>query len=110
MENENHPIIRKIVNADPGSYVIFFVYGCPYSEKALALLREKNVPFKGYDINKIDGGMMKLLTVLNQNSQIVNFNPTHRTKPIIFYDGKYLGGAEELEKQLLRSNKIINAG
>ena len=93
-------IIEKISSSPKKSYVIFFVYGCPYCENSLALLKQKNVPFKGYNINDIDGGMFKLLEVLNKNASIIGFNSDHRTKPIIFYDGKFIGGYTELTKHL----------
>ncbi|XWV25660.1 glutaredoxin [Tupanvirus deep ocean] len=95
MENTN-PVINKIIDAEPNTYIIFFVYSCPYSMRALELLREKNVKYKGYDINNLEGGMIKLLEVLNENSELTNFKSTHRTKPIIFINGKFLGGYDSL--------------
>lgn len=89
-------IIKKIINAKPGTYVIFFVYECRYCERALNLLRRENVLYKGYNIDEITGGMPKLLSVLNENAKLIGFDPTHQTKPIIFLNGKFLGGANEL--------------
>jgi len=60
------PIIDKIINAEPNTFVIFFVYGCPYSSRALELLRTNNLPYKGYDIDSIKGSMRKLLEVLTR--------------------------------------------
>jgi glutaredoxin len=91
-----HPIIKKIKEADVGTYVIFFSYGCPYSMKALDLLKEKGVKYKGYDISTIKNGLPKLLEVLNENLTLVNFKPKHRTKPIIFLNNQLIGGYNEL--------------
>ncbi|XWV26643.1 putative glutaredoxin [Tupanvirus soda lake] len=95
MEN-NNSIISKIIDADTDTYVIFFVYSCPYSMRALELLRQKNVKYRGYDINNLNGGMTKLLEVLNENSELTNFKSSHKTKPIIFLNGKFLGGYDIL--------------
>ena len=91
-----HTVMRKIVDADPNTYVIFFVYECPYCQKALELLRRSNVKYKGYNINDISGGMPTLLRVLGENAEKIGFDKTHRTKPIIFYDKKFLGGYDDL--------------
>ena len=97
MIDKKNIIIRKIIEANKDTFIIFFTYGCYYSEKALEILRKNNLPYKGYDINMIDGGLQKLLSVFNDNKILLNYNPDHRTKPIIFINGKFLGGMTELE-------------
>lgn len=91
-------IIDKITKVPGDTYVIFFVDGCPYCDNARKLLRKSGVSYKGYDISQIDGGMKKLLEVLNKNRNLLNFDPKHQTKPIIFYNGKFVGGFSELSK------------
>lgn len=93
-----HPIIEKIINAPVNTYIIFFTYDCPYCRRALDLLKRSAVAYKGYDINAIQGGMPKLLDVFNQNNKLINFNPNHRTKPIIFNNGIFVGGYTELSQ------------
>lgn len=105
MENDIHPIINKIINASPDTYVIFFTYGCPYSERALQLLRNKHVPYKGYDINEINGNMQKLLLILNKNKDLIGFDSNHKTRPVIFLNGKFLGGYDQLSKSF-DNNKL----
>ena len=102
------PIISKIIESDPNTYVIFFMYGCFYSERALKLLRESGVAYKGYDISTIKGGMKELLDVLNKNATLINFDVKHRTRPIIFLNGKFIGGSNELAKILTINNDTIN--
>ena len=99
---EYHPIIKKITEANPDTYVIFFEYRCPYSMRALNLLKEKNAKYKGYDITTIKGEMSKLLEVLNENLSLIEFNPNHRTKPIIFLNNKFIGGYNELYNYLTK--------
>lgn len=95
----NHPVVEKILLANPNSYIIFYDPNCPYSQRALALLRSNpTVSYKGYIINNIDGGMSRFLQVLNQNIELIGYDPTHRTKPVIFYQNKFLGGYDELNR------------
>ncbi|BCS82938.1 ESV128 type glutaredoxin [Cotonvirus japonicus] len=98
--NNINPIISKIINADKDTYVIFYVDGCPYCQGALTILRSKNLPYKGYNINNIKGNMPRLLQVLNQFSSNIGFNNQHTTKPMIFLNGQFLGGMTELDKYL----------
>lgn len=95
MENK---IINKIVDADPTTYVIFFDYGCRYSEGALELLRKSSKEYKGYQIVDIDGGLNYLISVLNKHKSEINFDPSHKTKPVIFINKNFIGGYTELEK------------
>lgn len=102
------PIIKKIIEADKDTYVIFFVYGCGYCNRALDLIRKKKVAYKGYDINELEGKFPKLLKVLNDNAQTIGFKATHRTKPIIFKNGKFIGGMTELEAHFMENKKQEN--
>lgn len=100
MQNNFHPIIDKIINVNRGTFVIFFTYDCSYCQKALQLLRNRKVPYKGYNINRINGNMQNLLEVLDEYSYITDFNPNHRSKPIVFLNGKFIGGYNELSNIL----------
>lgn len=81
-------------------YVIFYSPKCKYSVNALDLLKHKNKSFKGYNVDRIPGGFGKLLNYLNNNRQMTNFLETHKTKPIIFHRGKFVGGFIELKSYL----------
>lgn len=95
---EIHPIIDKIINAPKNTFIIFFTNDCYYSSKALMLLRMNRLSYKGYNINNINGGMNRLLDILNQYYHLVKFNTSHHTKPIIFLNGKFIGGFDQLSK------------
>ena len=97
---ELNPIIQKIINVEPNTYIIFYVPECTYCQQALDLLRTSNVKYKGYNIHQINGSMQNLLEILKQNATLIGFDSSHRTKPIIFLNGKFLGGTRELSKQL----------
>ena len=100
-----HPIIDKIVSAPPNTYIIFYVKECPYCRYALDLLRKSGRPYKGYNIHKIEGGMPKLLQVLNDHAKLINFDPGHLTKPIIFLNATFIGGSDKLSEHLEKTSQ-----
>ena len=93
-------ILNKIMNAETDVYVIFFDYGCRYSENALELLRKSNVKYKGYQIADIQGGLTELTNILAKNSDKMNYDISHKTKPVIFFNRKFIGGYTELNNLL----------
>lgn len=90
--------ISKITESLPNTYIIFFDYGCGYSESALNIFRSKGLNYKGYEISKIDGGISQLLRTFNSHRDAIAFNPDHHTKPMIFFNKKFIGGFNELNK------------
>ena len=98
-----HPCIKKIIDADPDTYIIFYVPECPFCRRALELLREKKVSYKGYNIHDIKGGMPRLLEMINKYADWFAFDKKHRTKPIIFKNKKFLGGADQLKEHFKKS-------
>lgn len=90
---------KKVID-NQDKYVIFYSEWCGYSQKAIELLKEKNVSFKGYIIDKIKGNLHELLIALKKTSSITNFDIEHKTRPIIFKNGVFLGGYSELMKDL----------
>lgn len=89
-------IIKKILDASPETYVIFFDYGCRYSENALDLLRKSGSKYKGYQIIDIDGGLSYLTDMLSKHADMFQFDLDHKTKPVIFLNKKFIGGYSEL--------------
>lgn len=92
--------IQKIYQY-PDTYVIFFTYECPYCQRAMSLLKENNVTWKGYNINDISGGQDELLRSLNYKRLLDEYNRTHntvhRTRPFVFYNEKFVGGLSDLQ-------------
>jgi glutaredoxin len=94
-------IVEKIIlNKD--KYVIFYSEWCAYSESAIKMLTEYNLPFKGYIIENIDGGLDRIITDIKEYNSIVelNFINSHKTRPIVFFKGKFIGGYTELKNIL----------
>lgn len=80
---------------------IFYSEWCSYSMNAINLLKEKNVNFKGYLIDKIDKGQgVKYLAEKFLENKELEYDENHLTRPIIFVNGKFLGGYTELVKYL----------
>jgi len=92
----NSPIIDKIINADPDTYIVFFEYTCSYCKNAIHLLQQKNRKFKAYNLEKI--GVKNLLRLFNNHKELIGFDPNYLTKPLIFINGKFLGGYDDLTK------------
>ena len=78
-------------------FIIFYSPSCKYCTNAIDLLKYKNLSFKGYNIDNLKGGLNKLLYHLKQQKELTKFNENHKTKPIIFYKGIFIGGFSDLE-------------
>jgi glutaredoxin len=88
-------------------YVIFWEPGCPYSEDAMNFLKSHNLSYRDYIISKIPNNREKgTFMTLNEladyfnedaNKEATGYSEKHRTKPIIFFEGKFLGGFAELK-------------
>lgn len=81
-------------------YIIFYNSWCGYCHEAFDYLKTKKKNFKGYDIDNIKGGIERILKCLNLNKDNTGFNPEHKTRPIIFYEGRFIGGFSDLQKVL----------
>lgn len=88
--------VKKVLK-NVNIFTIFYSNWCIWSIKAIKLLKQHNVKFKGYKIDKIDGGVKFLSIKFLENSSL-NYDPNHLTRPIIFKDCKFLGGYSDLEK------------
>lgn len=94
-------IIHKL-NKHRDKYVIFYVDGCQYCSDALQLLKKNKLQYRSYNISTIkyvDNDIKKLFELFKQHPNL-KFEHEHKTKPIIFKKGKYLGGYSELKKEL----------
>lgn len=90
----------KKILTNNDKYVIFYSEWCGYSMKAVKLLENNKLQFKGYKIDKIKGDIDTLVSNLKLTSNLTNFNKKHRTRPIIFKNGKFLGGYTELQNHV----------
>lgn len=91
---------KILKNKDRDVFIIFYNEWCGFSRRALDLLREKNLSFKGYQVDKIKGKMPRLLDSLISKKNLTNFDENHKTVPIIFKGGNFIGGYEDLVRYL----------
>jgi len=75
-------------------FTIYSKSGCPNCTKAKALLKSKNLLFKAIDCDEyiIENKETFLLFIISLTNKEV------KTFPIIFYDGKFVGGYNETVK------------
>ena len=67
----------------------FSVYGsprCGYTVRAMKILEAKNIPFQFHNVEAV------------QDRNKIIQETGHRTIPVIFRNGKFLGGCSDLEK------------
>ena len=100
MSKKYNVFVQKILD-NKNKYIIFYSKWCGPSQNAIKLLKEKNVCFKGYIIDKIDNGISELLNNLKEHSNLIHFKKTHKTRPLIFKNGKFIGGYDNLAEHFL---------
>jgi glutaredoxin len=83
---------RKVITNQEDLFIIFYtdVNKCMYSKKALALLVKNNLKFRAFNINNEDKS-----TLFYCLTDMIKY---HNTMPVIFYQGKFIGGYAELKK------------
>jgi glutaredoxin len=86
-------VIEKIKSNE---WVILYSPWCKFSKDALALFKSSNITPSTIDIEHIDGSLNEIRTELsNQNS--IQFPFEYSTRPMIFLNGRFLGGFQELK-------------
>lgn len=79
------------------SFVTLYVYNlCGYSNKAIALCKKHKLKHKVHDMDKL-GGKETVINELKQMKMIPR-NSQHKTAPIVFIDGVFVGGCDQLER------------
>ena len=89
-------------------YVVFYSSTCGYSLKLLDYLRKNKIRFKGYNVNKRSDMFSKLLLDLNKHKVVIGFDPTHKTKPIVFHKGTFIGGADDTIAMLSKHSVMLS--
>ena len=80
-------------------FTVYIKAHCPYSQKAMRLLKENKIKFEKHDVYKF-GDTSDVIAGLKQNKFIPKASK-HKTVPIVFGEaGEFIGGCSELEKFL----------
>lgn len=82
-------------------FTIFMSPNCPYCVDAIKLLKylnqRTNVSLSIIDFAQFPDNKATVLNFLKNNKHMYNFDINHTTRPIVFYNGKYIGGYNELK-------------
>jgi glutaredoxin len=88
---------KKIIN-NQNYFIIFSLSFCNYSKKTKEYLKNKQLKYKNYVVNKYYNNFFTLLKKLSKSNPLLNINLNHKTFPIIFYNNKFIGGYDDLIK------------
>lgn len=83
--------------ADNNTTVVYSKPSCSYCVKAKNLLKMKNIPY----IEMMIGTDISVEQLVEEFT--INKLPAPRTAPQIIFQGKYLGGYDQLERHLKES-------
>ena len=93
MDDKLNILYKKINSKD---IIIFGLSYCGYSAKTVEYLKQKNIKFKYYIVDKYYDIFIKLLHELSKIYLNLNINIHHKTFPVIFIKNKFIGGYNEL--------------
>jgi glutaredoxin len=85
-------VISKIKTKE---YVILYSPWCAYSRSALGLFKKYNIIPEKIDIETVNGSINEIRTAL-ANDKTISFPYQFSTRPMIFHNGKFVGGYDEL--------------
>lgn len=80
-------------------WTILYSPWCGYSKSALQLLKSNKISHQAIDIENIHGSIVEIRTALSRDKTI-EFPYDYSTRPMIFHNGKWLGGFTELKEYL----------
>jgi glutaredoxin len=80
----------KTQNGAP--YLVYGRNSCPYTQRALEALDEKKISYTYVDISDYQSEFFKLCAP--------KIGKNYKTVPVIFRQGKFIGGSDELMKHL----------
>lgn len=94
ISNDNNSVmsVAEIVRVVKKRYVLFFSPYCTYSMRAIDHLKSNGTPFDAYDVARFGGIDQVHSDLLNINE----FDPSHTTIPMIFLNGQFIGGCDDL--------------
>jgi glutaredoxin len=85
-------VILKIKTKE---YVILYSPWCSYSRSALGLFKNYGIVPEKIDIETVNGSINEIRSALS-NDRNISFPSNFSTRPMIFHNGKFVGGYDEL--------------
>ena len=80
-------------------YTIYYKPECPYSRKALAYLESKQMLHVRHNVHDFGGKEAVVIELKNNNFLPKKYNLATSTVPLIFKDGTFIGGCDQLLKR-----------
>lgn len=95
--------IKRIITTTTNKFVVFHLPNCPWCQRALTLLQSKQKNIRSFRIGQeLMPDLQTLLASLQRLSAAgeIDFDTAHRTVPIVFYNGEFIGGYNRLAEML----------
>jgi glutaredoxin len=97
--SKNIDLDQLIDTIKSSEVVILYSPWCGYSQKALQLLDKNKISHVSIDIDNIGGTMDGIRSRLAKEKSL-RFPESYSTRPMIFINGKFIGGYRELSDRL----------
>jgi glutaredoxin len=98
-DSKNIDLDQLVDTIKSSECVILYSPWCGYSKKALELLNKNHISHTSIDLDHIGATMDGIRTRLSKEKSI-RFPSSYSTRPMIFVDGKFIGGYTELRDRL----------
>lgn len=102
VDEKTRQILQKI-DENKNTYLIFGLSTCGYCKKAILYVKENNISFKYYEMDKYYKIFIPILKKLSNMKPSLEIKPEHDTFPVIFRNGKFIGGYTDLTLQKVKS-------
>ena len=99
MDSKVKKLYKKITNENK-EIVMFGLSDCIYCKKTLQLLKKNKITYKYYSIDDYFNLFFKVLVEVAKYFPNFEINIDHKTVPVIFYKGKFIGGFTEISQYL----------
>ena len=97
MTSKINKLYEKINNNEK-KVIVFGLSYCEYCKNTIIHLKNNNISFKYYKIDKYYNIFFNLLSELSKVYTNLNINLNHTTFPVIFINQKFIGGYTDLIK------------
>lgn len=98
-QDDNINLSELIQAIKENECVILYSPWCSYSKNALSLLNQHRISHSSIDLEKIDASMGEIRSRLAKEKSF-KFPESYSTRPMIFINGKFIGGYNDLKKIL----------
>ena len=77
---------------------------CPYCQESLEILqtlnRQHQISLKNVNLDEVEGGKSRVVHFFKANADKYGYDKNHDTRPIIFFNRRFIGGNSDLKRFL----------